>query len=246
MDIFASKFYKTSPRKDKILAAMNDPVNLELVTQLKSYLDPEDAKELRDNQPSVKSVEPSHDDNSTGSTSSAPPPLNEHSGSPSPMTDEILDDFDEGEPTALDDPALDDQETKIDKPDIEDVEEVEPVASATSTDVDPKIKATPSSSIIISDIKDALSDNSIENVSRVAVRHGNEAWIYFEDDVNLNSVMDSVIDVLEDKSSSDNYSSMQFNRLARSNNAIVFEFTSVSPIKTVDEVDIDVNTTREE
>ena len=241
MDIFASKFYKTSPRKDKILAAMNDPVNLELVTQLKSYLDPEDAKELKDNQPSVKSVEPSHDDNSAGSTSSAPPPLNEHSGSPSPMTDEILDDFDEGEPT-----ALDDEETKIDEPGIEDIEEGEPVASATSTDVDPEIKATPSSSIIISDIKDALSDNSIENVSRVAVRHGNEAWIYFEDDVNLNSVMDSVIDVLEDKSSSDNYSSMQFNRLARSNNAIVFEFTSVSPIKTVDEVDIDVNTTREE
>lgn len=241
MDIFASKFYKTSPRKDKILAAMNDPVNLELVTQLKSYLDPEDAKELKDNQPSVKSVEPSHDDNSTGSTSSAPPPLNEHSGSPSPMTDEILDDSDTGEPT-----ALDDEETKIDEPDIEDIEEGEPVASATNTDVDPEIKATPSSSIIISDIKDALSDNSIENVSRVAVRHGNEAWIYFEDDVNLNSVMDSVIDVLEDKSSSDNYSSMQFNRLARSNNAIVFEFTSVSPIKTVDEVDIDVNTTREE
>lgn len=241
MDIFASKFYKTSPRKDKILAAMNDPVNLELVTQLKSYLDPEDAKELKDNQPSVKSVEPSHDDNSTRSTSSAPPPLNEHSGSPSPMTDEILDDFDGGGPT-----ALDDEETKIDEPDIEDIEEGEPVASATNTDVDPEIKVTPSSSVIIADIKDALSDNSIENVSRVAVRHGNEAWIYFEDDVNLNSVMDSVIDVLEDKSSSDNYSSMQFNRLARSNNAIVFEFTSVSPIKTVDEVDIDVNTTREE
>lgn len=241
MDIFASKFYKTSPRKDKILAAMNDPVNLELVTQLKSYLDPEDTKELKDNQSSVKSVELSHDDNSTGSTSSAPPPLNEHSGSPSPMTDEILDDFGTGEPT-----ALDDEETKIDEPGIEDIEEGEPVASATSTDVGPEIKATPSSSIIIADIKDALSDNSIENVSRVAVRHGNEAWIYFEDDVNLNSVMDSVIDVLEDKSSSDNYSSMQFNRLARSNNAIVFEFTSVSPIKTVDEVDIDVNTTREE
>lgn len=238
MDIFASKFYKTSPRKDKILAAMNDPVNLELVTQLKSYLDPEDAKELKDNQPSVKSVEPSNDDNSTESTSSAPSPLDEYSRSPSPMTDEVIDDFAEGEPT-----ALDDEEAELDEPIIEDIEDDETVDSATSIEAEPETKVIPSSSLIISDIKDSLSDNSIENVSRVAVRHGNEAWIYFEDDVNLNSVMDSVIDVLEDKSSSDNYSSMQFNRLARSNNAIVFEFTSVSPIKTVDEVDIDVNTT---
>ena len=37
--IFASKLYRTSPRKDRIHAALSDPMNKELVQQLHSYLD---------------------------------------------------------------------------------------------------------------------------------------------------------------------------------------------------------------
>ena len=40
-----------------------------------------------------------------------------------------------------------------------------------------------------------------------------ELWIYYNDDINLNSVMESVIDSVPD---------WEFNRLARSHNAVVF------------------------
>ena len=39
--IYASKMYRASKNKDKIKAALKDPMNAELVTQLKSYLDKE-------------------------------------------------------------------------------------------------------------------------------------------------------------------------------------------------------------
>ena len=39
--IYSCKLYKNSTRKDKIKAAISNPLNAELVSQLKSYLDPE-------------------------------------------------------------------------------------------------------------------------------------------------------------------------------------------------------------
>ena len=39
--IYASKLYKTSTRKNKIHAAIQNPVNAELVSQLAKYLDEE-------------------------------------------------------------------------------------------------------------------------------------------------------------------------------------------------------------
>ena len=44
--ILSSKLYKISSRKDKIASAMKNPINVELVKQLDSYIDqPEDVSD---------------------------------------------------------------------------------------------------------------------------------------------------------------------------------------------------------
>ena len=46
--IYSSKLYVTSTRKDRIHAAIQDPINVELVQQLEDYLDDEDTIEDND------------------------------------------------------------------------------------------------------------------------------------------------------------------------------------------------------
>ena len=66
-------------------------------------------------------------------------------------------------------------------------------------------------------VKTALNDNEdTVGVSRTAVKD-DELWVYYEDSINLNKVMANVIETLN----ASNYG-LEFNRLARSDNAIVF------------------------
>ena len=54
-------------------------------------------------------------------------------------------------------------------------------------------------------------------VNRVQIKN-DELWIYYNDDINLNNVMANVIGLL----SISGYKYFEFNRLARTDNAIVF------------------------
>ena len=91
---------------------------------------------------------------------------------------------------------------------------------------------------VISDcetIKGTLNAREDTNgVIRLEVKD-HELWIYFNDDVNLNDKMVEVISVLN----STGYTYLKFNRLARSNNAIVFDvmLNINAPIKTVKEIE---------
>ena len=70
-------------------------------------------------------------------------------------------------------------------------------------------------------------------VNRLEVKD-RELWIYYNDDCNLNDKMIEVISVLN----STGYTYLKFNRLARSNNAIVFDVNlNIEPVKTVKEVE---------
>ena len=62
-----------------------------------------------------------------------------------------------------------------------------------------------------------------------------ELWIYYNDDSNLNDKMIEVISVLN----STGYTYLKFNRLARSNNAIVFDIllNDTEQIKSVKDVE---------
>lgn len=66
-----------------------------------------------------------------------------------------------------------------------------------------------------------LSEDT-EGVQRVR-QIGNEVWVHYQDSVNLNDVLVPVMESL----SSSSYSYLEFNRLARSDNAVVFVIIDV-------------------
>jgi hypothetical protein len=121
-------------------------------------------------------------------------------------------------------------------------EEPEPVESVTQEGR----PITSSTAIIWTTLDDVVSDATVikgtlnaredtSGVSRIEVKDS-ELWIYYNDDSNLNDKMVEVISVLN----STGYTYLKFNRLARSNNAIVFDVNlNVEPIKSVKEVEED-------
>ena len=216
--IYASKLYRSSKRKDKINAALLNSANLGLVQQLSEDLD----EEYRDLNKSAKEQSP-EDNPSTGSEgeqsdgSDIGPDLPKSlssglsQGSFNPSTDLVefpeVGEMDESEPSgdSIESLSPDDSEPEA--------QEEAPVEEST------QIKA--SSCIEIPDlnsIKGSLNlVESLAGVTRVASKEG-EVWIYYNDDTNLNNIMTDVIDFIAKA-----YSSLEFNRLARSDNAIVFE-----------------------
>lgn len=217
--IFASKLYKASPRKDKIKAALNNPVNEELVGQLAEYLDedyrpqPElDISDMpdSDNPKSSDSEEPKASRLSGGSSYGGGHPSGDgmvfedkgeevNDGSESDVPNE------DSESIETDDGPL---ELGNDIPD-EDVE--------TSTDIEVEQE-------LFTDRDVAGVRNLLENdpetlgVDRILARE-DEVWLYYEDNINLNKVMSAVIEKVE----SSEWNNLEFNRLARSSNAIVFQ-----------------------
>ena len=141
------------------------------------------------------------------------------------FTGDVLSDFGEDELADIEIPEdAGSGETESEAP----AAEPEPVAESTSVAGTP---ITASCCVIWTTFDDVVGDcdtikgtlNSIEatkGVSRLQVKDS-ELWIYYNDDVNLNDKMVDVIDVLN----STGYTYLVFNRLARSNNAIVFDIT---------------------
>lgn len=214
MDIFASKLFKTSTRQDKIRAAAQNPVNAELVKQLSEYVDPEDKHYLKPSSESDEKIdfgEPdaefeSSDENKSESSS---PDFSSAKG-PERSTgangkfdmpegaEEDLPDMSEGPDVAPDEKPADDEISEA--TDIVDDEDSDPVQYISDN---------------IEDIKSLLN----EDVARVQIKNNSsELWIYYKDKINLNSIMEDEIAALSDSK----YSNLEFNRLARTENAIVF------------------------
>ena len=238
--IYSSKLYVTSTRKDKIHAAMQDPINAELIQQLEEYLSDDAKAELKQAQaqeeakteqaaeqsadtstPSEGGYSPSHGGSSGG-------------GSHSSFTGDIMSDF--GEDALADVEIPEDAEFG----DAETSEEPEAVESVTKEGR----PITSSTAIILTTIDDLIAETDTikgtlnaredtKGVSRLEVKDS-ELWIYFNDDSNLNDKMIDVISVLN----STGYTYLKFNRLARSNNAIVFDVNlNTEPIKSVNEIE---------
>lgn len=236
--IYASKLYKSSTRKDKIKAAIENPINAELVAQLAEYLD-EDYQ-----QPDANNIKVDYSDSVDNNSSSNDPSISfPSSGGPSGMIDDDIFEDGEGIDSEVDEGLTDDlgDETidEIDLPsDDDDNLDDEPIEEST------KVKATPvnasscvSLSEITGQIKGTLNLREDTNgVNRVLIKE-DELWVHYNDDINLNNVMGDVIELLN----STGYTYLEFNRLARSANAIVFQIClndtnqSVKPL----EVDLD-------
>lgn len=235
--IYSSKLYVTSTRKDKIHAAIQDPINAELIQQLSDYLDDtakakldyavkeETAEETEVAQESI-SAEPS-------APTSAPARPAPGGGSHS-FTGDVFKDFGEDE-FVPEDPVGDD----IGEGGVPVEEPAPAVEESTQQDGQPITAACQ----IWNTFDDVISDcesikgtlNSREDttgVTRLQVKDS-ELWIYFHDDANLNDKMVNVIEVLN----AVGYTYLNFNRLARSNNAIVFDINLIQgPMKTKEEI----------
>ena len=230
--------YKNSQRKYNINSAYSDPVNSELVKQLQSYIDDEYTDIVRDKpQVGTDAQSPQNDDSvesqPASTTTNRPSPSHfSHSGSQTPgdlpgMTvDDVEDNGNVNESDPIDTPESDitdndngsEPGTEPQPDDTNPVEESTILAFTTIED------CSKSSEII----KGTLNvDESTSGVSRVNIKKNNdnkELWIYYEDRVNLNDVMINVVNKL----ALAGYSYLTFSRLARSDNAMVFDISCIS------------------
>ena len=222
--IYASKLFISSKRKDRITAALVNASNAELVQQLASSLDEEYQR------PDLL-VEPDQGSSNEGEVDNGGGPLDNdlpESFSPSGGGGAGLSSFDpdsdlvdfpeEGEFSEEGEVPSEGGEGEIEDVSDESVQDVqeEPVEESTrvnaSTDVASKIADN------LTALKDGLNSvDSTAGTNRIVIKD-NEVWIYYNDDVNLNSIMTDVIEYVAKVCEE-----LEFNRLARSDNAIVFE-----------------------
>lgn len=216
-DILSSKLYVSSSRKDKILAAIQDPNNEELVKQVTEYLDDEfiDSRYLNPHNNATKEPEvPDVGDNSEEledkSSGTGRSTGGGFASSGFSSMDDIFDEGNRSENNPEDDDDLDNEPVQDD-----DVAVEEPPIDSSKV-----IKA----SIVLDVVKGTLNARQdTAGVDRV-VEKDSELWIYYNDSVNLNKVMSEAAQELILKG----YSMLEFNRLARSNNAIVFDIVKQS------------------
>lgn len=220
--IIGSKLYKSSKRKNAILNAIQDPKNAGLLTQLAEYLDeqyqtPEnlegkpEVKEAPEGEEGGESIRPSEGGGAGGGGGAIAGLGEGMSLMDAPETEEDLDALmkeeggsDEGADLAGDDgyESADDsveESTKIKKRKITACEDI-------TTD---QLESLKSSLNLVEETK---------GVTRISIKN-NELWLYYNDDINLNNIMTDVIESV----SSLGIDWAEFNRLARSDNAIVFE-----------------------
>lgn len=221
--IFASKLFRSSTRQDKIRAALADPVNMELVQQLRSYLDePYQKMGLMDPQPEEPETDASEvpaqgeaeEESSSSPESSSSSPL--HTSAPSHVSGPSSDPMDipglniEDETSSQEPPASEPSEPSSNE---ESAPSEEPVAEST------KITSSTDVQDTIEQLKGSINmRQETSGVNRI-LKKEDEIWIYYEDKVNLNNVMGPVIELVNALG----YSNLEFNRLARSDNAIVFQ-----------------------
>lgn len=226
--IFASKLYRASSRKERIQAAILAPGNFSLVQQLADSLD----EEYKTRSNLGIEEEPASDSDASGADFIVDEDID-------PSKDLVtMDDLDVGKSSSKSSggskkssrshsssmplgpkPKLGPDSDKMPDSPATDVSDEEPEApkeepeeAAAST------KVTSCTEVDLTVIKDSLNNREdTHGVARVAEKE-NEIWIYYKDEINLNNVMTEVIEYLLNAG----FRSLEFNRLARSDNAIVF------------------------
>lgn len=225
--IFSSKLFAVSSRKAEIRAAASNPINQNLMQQLstaldKSYqkaeylLDEEDQEKLRQEQ--TESVETEVDETEesevTEETGAEP---KEHSAPPAKPSN-LHSKFKAAEKN------MSETESSAKPEDVPSDDASVDTKMEAATDIDNGIDDSGIEDSGVQDaksisdlVKTSLNDNEdTAGVSRTAIKD-DELWVYYEDSINLNKVMASVIETLNNL----DYG-LEFNRLARSDNAIVF------------------------
>lgn len=209
--IYGCKMFRSSSRKNHIKANIANPINVELVQQIEDLTDDSDS--------TVEKVNPSENrserkilkgPSSSPSGGSYSPSLSDSS---EPSEDDIFipdetdnngntdENFDDSDSLDTSDESVDEDTSD------ENVESSEAITAVVEEDLD------------INQLKSILNESSslTYGVSRISDRN-NEIWVYYNDDVNLNPMLSDIIYTVE----SSKFKNLEFNRIARSDNAVVF------------------------
>ena len=226
--IYSSKMYRSSKHKDKIKSAIANPINSELVQQLKEYLDEDDVIDKDELERQNRSNDSTHvEENEDDNKKSADSKSYHHSpvGAPSKP---VADNFKHIDESRLEDDSdevdehLEDTDDQSD--DIDDSVENSTTVGGQTIEAQTALYTEPCNSKIqlsaaIDEIKGILNSRQDTcGVNRVLSKES-ELWIYYEDKINLNNVMGPAIELIN----AANYTYLDFNRLARSDNAMVFQ-----------------------
>lgn len=237
--IYASKMYLTSTRKDRIHAAIQDPLNIELVQQVSSYLDSDSKAKLQEAVAEKEAAEAQVAQESEGAEANvfdqadAAASMGSSGGSTfhggSGGSSSVFDDFDAAGEGGSDDLGSDMSDGDFDAPDI-DVDGVPTPEADVDVDIEESTEVIADDGIEITSSEEeapAIQSGIIKKLlneqddTRGVVRvdpTDDEVWIYYEDKVNLNDVMDNVITLIKNT-----YDTLKFSRLARTDNAVVFD-----------------------
>lgn len=206
--IMNSKLFLSSSRKQVILSAIQNPINMPLVEQLADAIkDPVkhvDHSEASDESSTEEDEEDNEIYDEEFNDTFAPHDVDNSSLA----TLDTLDSYSDSEVDSSPDAEPKEQE-ETEPAEQEEVEESE------------SISGTPVTACVQVDtecLKGSLNGVSeTAGVSRIFMK-GDECWIYYNDDINLNTVMSAVIEYIN----ASGMTYLEFNRLARSDNAIVF------------------------
>ena len=225
--IVASKLFKSSPRQKAILAALNDPVNVELVTQLDEYIGDEYRDLLNppeaDTEPAATNPVDAPDADAADDAGNGPAPgMNPKVAKFSPNPG--LAEKHSGDLAALDAENADKlPDESAEEPEVDSATTVsgKTIMADTST-LSPDLTVHASLPQLAGELKGTLNARTnTAGITRVSVKN-DEVWLYYSDDVNLNNVLPAVLDLL----TYTNYSYLIFNRLARTENAMVFTLST--------------------
>lgn len=209
--IYGCKMFRSSSRKNHIKANIANPINVELVQQIQDLTD--------DSEDTVEKVNPSENKSERkilkGPSSS--PSGGSYSTSLSHSSEPSEDDIfipDETDNNSNKDENFDDSDS-LDTSD----ESVDEDTSDENVESSEAITAVVEDELDINQLKSILNESSslTYGVSRISERN-NEVWVYYNDDVNLNPMLSDIIYTVE----SSKFKNLEFNRIARSDNAVVF------------------------
>lgn len=241
--IFSAKLFRTSSRQAAIRAALEDPINQELVLQLKKYIDEDSVAELQTPQETEAETPEVQETESESEVDTETEDLDTADES---STEDATESDEDAEYASTEDgntkvvqvstitKTTDSKEEASEETDDTETSEEEDVSSSFAANM---VNITAANSVeSVSDVSSSFvvpsldtiqgQLNSVEDTCGVVrtKQSGDELWVYFNDKKNLNNLMDSVIDRL----SAAGFYQLEFNRLARTDNAIVFQIVNIS------------------
>lgn len=230
-DITACKLYKSSPRKQQILIKASSAIktskalNVQQPWQVDLPANKQDTANLEtddaiDTEQQVDEGKPASNKRHADDLKSNVHTRKASSSEPKPNSsiDESANKSDTDTDTSNEsDDTLNTSSDASDDSSTDDVNSATQVTASCGVSL-PRIDVTDDMRNQVESIKGTLNSQQLTcGVTRVAVKD-DEVWCYYNDSVNLNEVMVEAIDLV----SKAGYSYLEFNRLARSDNAIVF------------------------